>query len=149
MKLSKTLILFFFILLTFACTKEQSSTESMKVQAIKSATSGWLVDRYTSVNNTPIDSKTFTGDAKFIDQFIYKFQNDGIVRSFDKISITTAGPSGTWSLIENDTKLDINISGSKGIWEVIELSTQKMILQNKIKINNVETPVNMVFVPIK
>jgi hypothetical protein len=148
MKLSKTLILFFFIILTFACTKEQS-TESAKMQAIKSATSGWIIEGFTSVNNTPIDPALFTGDAKFIKEFIYKFQNDGIVRSFDKVSTTTAGPSGTWGLIENDTKLDININGSKGIWEVIELSTQKMILQNKIKINNVETPVNMVFVPIK
>ena len=148
MKLSKTLILFFFILLTFACSKEQS-TESVKVQAIKSATSGWIIDGFTTANNTPIDPAIFTGDAKYINQFIYKFQNDGIVRSFDKVSITTAGPSGTWGLIENDTKLDININGSKGIWQVIELSSQKMILQNLIKINNVDTPVNMVFVPIK
>ena len=148
MKLSKTLILFFCILLAFSCSKEQSN-ESVKVQAIKSATSGWTIDGFTSTNNTPIDPALFTGDAKFINQFIYKFQNDGIVRSFDKVSTTTAGPSGTWGLIENDTKLDININGSKGIWEVIELNTQKMILQNKIKINNVDTPVNMVFVPIK
>ena len=148
MKLLKTPILFFCILLIFACSKEQS-TESAKVQAIKSATSGWIIDGFTSATNTPIDPALFTGDAKFINQFIYKFQNDGIVRSFDKISTTTAGPSGTWGLIENDTKLDININGSKGIWEVVELSTQKMILQNKIKINNVETPINMVFVPIK
>ena len=148
MKLSKTLILFLGILFTFACSKEES-TESVKVQAIKSATSGWIINGFTSATNTPIDPALFTGDAKFINQFIYKFQTGGIVRSFDKISTTTAGPSGTWGLIENDTKLDININGSKGIWEVIELSTQKMILQNKIKINNVDTPVNMVFVPIK
>ena len=108
MKLSKTLISFFFILLTLACSKEES-TESAKVQAIKSATSGWIIDGFTSVNNTPIDPAIFTGDAKYINQFIYKFQSDGIVRSFDKVSISTAGPSGTWGLIENDTKIQYYI----------------------------------------
>jgi hypothetical protein len=143
------ILYFFLVILTLSCTKETTPDPvNAKSDAIKSATAGWTIENFTTVDNTPIDSKLFTGDAKLIGELIYVFDNTGVVRSFDKIS-KQAQAYGTWGLIENDTKLDINIQGVKGAFGVIELTKQKMILRNNIKYNNVDIPVNMVFVPLK
>ena len=96
----------------------------------------------------PLDPALFSGDAKFINQLIYIFDNTGVVRSYDKIS-KQAQAYGTWGLIENDAKLDINIQGVKGTFGVVELSKQKMILRNNVKYNNVDIPINMVFSPLR
>jgi hypothetical protein len=142
----------------FSCAKDENTNPSLteeekikieaaqKVEAIKS--SEWIISGFTTADNTPIDPALFSGDAKFIDQLTYIFDNTGIVRSYDKVS-KQAQAYGTWGLIENSTKLEINIQGFKGTFAVIELSKLKMILRNSIKYNNLEIPVNMVFIPLK
>jgi hypothetical protein len=148
MKHYKILYLFL-VFLTFSCAKETTPDPvNAKSDAIKSAASGWTVDKFTTVDGTPIDPKLFTGDAKFISELIYVFDNTGIVRSYDKVS-KQAQAYGTWGLVENDTKLDIKIQGIQGTFGVIELNKQQMILRNNIKYNNTDIPVNMVFVPLK
>ncbi|MCU0468253.1 MAG: hypothetical protein MUF58_06595 [Arcicella sp.] len=148
MRRSKILLLFFFLtFVLLSCSKEASTDPAVtKSDAIKSTE--WVVDGFTTADNTPIDPALFSGDAKFINQLTYIFDNTGIVRSYDKISKQPQA-YGTWGLTENDTKLDINIQGFKGTFGVIELSKQKMILRNNIKYNNLEIPVNMVFLPLK
>ena len=148
MKRYKILYLFL-AFLTVACSKDQVTDPTVtKLDAIKSATAGWTIDGFTRIDNTPIDPALFTGDSKLINQLIYIFDNAGVVRSFDKIS-KQAQAYGTWGLIESDTKLDINIQGVKGSFGVIELTKQKMVLRNTIKYNNVDIPVNMVFIPLR
>jgi len=148
MKHYKILYLFL-VFLTFSCAKDTNIDPSeTKLDAIKSAQAGWTIEGFTTVDNTPIDPSLFSGDAKFINQLIYVFDNTGVVRSYDKIS-KQAQAYGTWGLIENDTKLDINIQGVKGVFGVVELTKQKMILRNNIKYNNTDIPINMVFVPLK
>jgi hypothetical protein len=148
MKHYKILYLFL-VFLIFSCAKDDiNNPAETKSDAIKSASSGWTIENFTTVDNSPIDPKLFTGDAKFISELIYVFDNTGVVRSYDKVS-KQAQAYGTWGLVENDTKLDINIQGIKGTFGVIELTKQKMILRNNIKYNNTDIPVNMVFVPIK
>ena len=158
MKLLKLLSILLISVSIFSCQKEAATdptlTEeeklkveaSKKVEAIKSTE--WLVSGFTTADNAPIDPTLFTGDAKFIDQLTYIFDNTGIVRSYDKIS-KQAQANGTWGLVENSTKLDINIQGFKGTFGVIELSKTKMILRNNIKYKNIDIPVNMVFIPLK
>jgi hypothetical protein len=144
---SKLLIIFLLSLSIFSCSKDTTTDPAVtKTEAIKSTE--WVVDGFTTADNTPIDPALFSGDAKFINQLTYIFDNTGVVRSYDKIS-KQAQAYGTWGLSENDTKLDINIQGFKGTFGVIELSKQKMILRNNIKYNNTEIPVNMVFLPLK
>ena len=158
MKFLKLLSILLISVSIFSCQKEASTdptlTEeeklkieaSKKVEAIKSTE--WLVSGFTTADNAPIDPGLFTGDAKFIDQLTYTFDNTGIVRSYDKISKQPQA-NGTWGLVENATKLDINIQGFKGTFGVIELSKIKMILRNNIKYKNIDIPVNMVFIPLK
>ncbi|MES2517299.1 MAG: hypothetical protein V4585_04275 [Bacteroidota bacterium] len=144
---SQLLFAFFLAFTIFSCSKDQSQDPAVtKSEAIKSTE--WVVDGFTTADNTPIDPALFSGDAKFINQLTYIFDNTGTVRSYDKIS-KQAQAYGTWGLTESDTKLDINIQGFKGTFGVIELSKQKMILRNNIKYNNVDVPVNMVFIPLK
>lgn len=152
------LLIFLISVSVFSCAKDQNTNPSLteeeklkveatlKVEAIKSTE--WVINGFTTVDNTPIDPALFSGDAKFIDQLTYIFDNTGIVRSYDKIS-KQAQAYGTWGLIENSTKLEINIQGFKGTFAVIELSKLKMILRNNIKYKNLEIPVNMVFIPLK
>ena len=148
MKLSKILYLFL-VFLACSCAKDQTTDPNVtKSDAIKSATAGWTIDGFTTIDNTPIDPALFSGDAKFINQLIYIFDNTGVVRSYDKIS-KQAQAYGTWGLIENDAKLDINIQGVKGTFGVVELSKQKMVLRNNVKYNNVDIPINMVFSPLR
>jgi hypothetical protein len=143
------ILYFFLVFLAFACSKDETTTPAdTKTDAIKSATSGWTIEGFTTVDNTPIDPALFSGDAKFINQLIYIFDNSGVVRSYDKVS-KQAQAYGTWGFIENDSKLDINIQGVKGTFGVVELTKQKMILRNNIKYNNTDIPVNMVFIPLK
>ena len=143
------LLYLFWVFLSFSCTKDTTPDPAVtKSDAIKSAQAGWTIDGFTTVDNTPIDPSLFSGDAKFINQLIYVFDNTGVVRSYDKIS-KQAQAYGTWGLIENDTKLDINIQGVKGTFGVIELTKQKMILRNNVKYNNIDIPIYMVFIPLK
>lgn len=154
----KLLLIFLISMSVFSCAKDENTNPSLteeekikieaaqKVEAIKS--SEWIISGFTTADNTPIDPALFSGDAKFIDQLTYIFDNTGIVRSYDKVS-KQAQAYGTWGLIENSTKLEINIQGFKGTFAVIELSKLKMILRNNIKYNNLEIPVNMVFIPLK
>jgi hypothetical protein len=154
----KLLLIFLISMSVFSCAKDENTNPSLteeekikieaaqKVEAIKS--SEWIISGFTTADNTPIDPALFSGDAKFIDQLTYIFDNTGIVRSYDKVS-KQAQAYGTWGLIENSTKLEINIQGFKGTFAVIELSKLKMILRNSIKYNNLEIPVNMVFIPLK
>ena len=121
-------------------------TNLAKTDAIKS--SEWIISGFTTSDNTPIDPTLFAGDAKFIDQLTYVFDNSGVVRSYDKVS-KQAQAYGTWGLVENSTKLEINIQGFKGTFGVIELSKTKMILRNNIKYKNTDIPVNMIFIPLK
>ncbi len=147
MKLPKLLLILLFSISIFSCAKDENIDPNLaKTDAIKS--SEWVINGFTTADNTPIDPALFTGDAKFIDQLTYVFDNTGVVRSYDKIS-KQAQAYGTWGLVENATKLEINIQGFKGTFGVIELSKTKMILRNNIKYNNSEIPVNMVFVPLK
>ncbi len=158
MKLLKLLSILLISVSIFSCEKDPGSdptlTEeeklkvetSKKVEAIKSTE--WLVTGFTTADNSPIDPALFTGDAKFIDQLTYVFDNTGIVRSYDKVS-KQAQANGTWGLAENATKLEINIQGFNGIFAVIELSKTKMVLRNNIKYKNIDIPVNMVFIPLK
>lgn len=148
MKHCKILYLFL-VFLTFSCTKEQQLDPlAEKNDVIQSVTAGWTIDGYTNVDNLPIDQKLFSGGAEYIDQFIYTFNKDGIVRAFDKQS-KQAGTYGTWKLVDNAKNLDINIPGFKGLFAVIELTKQKMIIRNSVKYKGVETPINMVFIPLK
>ena len=158
MKLSKLLLIILISISIFSCAKQENTDPTLteeeklkialtqKVEAIKS--SEWVISGFTTTDNTPIDPALFSGDAKFIDQLTYIFDNTGIVRSYDKVS-KQAQAYGTWGLIENATKLEINIQGFKGTFGVIELSKTKMVLRNNIKYNNLEIPVNMVFLPLK
>ena len=144
---SKILLIILLSLSIFSCAKNEVIDPNLaKTDAIKS--NEWVISGFTTSDNTPIDPALFTGDAKFIDQLTYVFDNAGVVRSYDKIS-KQAQSYGTWGLIENFTKLDININGFKGTFGVIELSKTKMILRNNIKYNNTDIPVNMVFIPLK
>lgn len=144
---TKILLTILFSLCIFSCVKDQVIDPNLaKSDAIKSTE--WVISGFTTADNTPIDPALFTGDAKFIDQLTYIFDNAGVVRSYDKVS-KQAQSYGTWGLIENSTKLDININGFKGTFGVIELSKTKMILRNNIKYNNTDIPVNMVFIPLK
>ena len=144
---SKTLLILIISLSIFSCAKDEITDPNLaKTDAIKS--SEWVISGFTTSNNTPIDPALFTGDAKFIDQLTYIFDNAGIVRSYDKVS-KQAQAYGAWGLIENSTKLEINIQGFKGTFGVIELSKTKMILRNNIKYNNNDIPINMIFVPLK
>ena len=157
MKPSKLLLILLFSISIFSCAKEGNTDPSLteeeklkvattqKVEAIKSTE--WVINGFTTADNTPIDPALFSGDAKFIDQLTYTFDNSGIVRSYDKVS-KQAQAYGTWGLVENATKLEINIQGFKGTFGVIELSKTKMILRNNIKYNSLEIPVNMVFIPL-
>ncbi len=143
----KLLLIFLISISVFSCAKDEITDPNfMKNEAIKSTE--WVIMGFTAADNTPIDPALFSGDAKFIDQLTYVFDNTGIVRSYDKVS-KQAQAYGTWGLIENSTKLEINIQGFKGTFGVIELSKLKMILRNNIKYNNLEIPVNMVFIPLK
>jgi hypothetical protein len=158
MKLFKLLIIFLISFITFSCAKDGNTDPTLseeekikieatkKVEAIKS--SEWVINGFTTADNTPIDPSLFSGDAKFIDQLTYVFDNTGIVRSYDKVS-KQAQAYGSWGLVENSTKLEINIQGFKGTFGVIELLKTKMILRNNIKYNNLEISVNMVFIPFK
>ena len=147
MKLLKFFLILLISISILSCEKEQITDPNLaKTEAIKA--SEWVVSGFTTADNSPIDPTLFGGDAKFIDQLTYVFDNTGVVRSYDKIS-KQAQAYGTWGLIENSTKLDINIQGFKGTFGVIELSKTKMILRNNIKYNNLEIPVNMVFIPLK
>lgn len=147
MKRLKLLLLLLITLGISSCTKEENiDPNTAKIEAIKAAE--WLINGFTTIDNTPIDPALFSGDAKFIDQLTYVFDNTGTVRSYDKIS-KQAQAYGTWGLVENSTKLEINIQGFKGTFGVIELSKTKMILRNNIKYNNLEIPINMVFVPLR
>jgi hypothetical protein len=147
MKLSKLLLILLISTSIFSCAKDEVIDPIVaKTEAIKA--SEWVITGFTTADNTPIDPALFSGDAKFIDQLTYVFDNTGIVRSYDKVS-KQAQAYGTWGLVENATKLEINIQGFKGTFGVIELSKTKMILRNNIKYNNLEIPVNMVFVPLK
>ena len=144
---SKTLLILIISLSIFSCAKDETIDPNLaKTDAIKS--SEWVISGFTTSNNTPIDPALFTGDAKFIDQLTYIFDNAGIVRSYDKVS-KQAQAYGAWGLIENSTKLEINIQGFKGTLGVIELSKTKMILRNNIRYNNNDIPINMIFVPLK
>lgn len=144
---SKTLLILIISLSIFSCAKDEITDPNLaKTDAIKS--SEWVISGFTTSNNTPIDPALFTGDAKFIDQLTYIFDNAGIVRSYDKVS-KQAQAYGAWGLIENSTKLEINIQGFKGTFGVIELSKTKMILRNNIRYNNNDIPINMIFVPLK
>ena len=144
---TKILLIILFSLNIFSCAKDEVIDPNLaKSEAIKSTE--WVISGFTTADNTPIDPALFTGDAKFIDQLTYIFDNAGVVRSYDKVS-KQAQSYGTWGLIENSTKLDININGFKGTFGVIELSKTKMILRNNIKYNNTDIPVNMVFIPLK
>lgn len=143
----KLLLIFLISISVFSCAKDEIIDPNLtKTEAIKSTE--WIINGFTNTDNTPIDPALFSGDSKFIDQLTYVFDNTGIVRSYDKVS-KQAQSYGTWGLIENSTKLEINIQGFKGTFGVIELSKLKMILRNNIKYNNLEIPVNMVFIPLK
>jgi hypothetical protein len=143
----KLLLIFSITLSVFSCAKDELIDPIvLKNQALKA--SEWVIMGFTTADNTPIDPALFSGDAKFINQLTYIFENTGTVRSYDKVS-KQAQSYGTWGLIENATKLEINIQGFKGTFEVIELSKSKMILRNNIKYNSQEIPVNMVFIPLK
>ncbi len=144
---SKILLMLIISLSIFSCAKDEIIDPNLaKNDAIKS--SEWIISGFTTSDTTPIDPALFAGDAKFIDQLTYIFDNAGVVRSYDKVS-KQAQAYGTWRLVENSTKLEINIQGFKGSFGVIELSKTKMVLRNNIKYNNNDIPVNMVFVPLK
>jgi hypothetical protein len=146
MKLLRLLPILLISISVFSCSKEENvDPNTAKTDAIKG--SEWVISSFTTADNTPIDPLLFTGDAKFINQLTYIFDNKGVVRSYDKVS-KQAQAYGTWGLVENATKLEINIQGFKGTFGVIELSKTKMILRNNIKYNNLEIPVNMVFIPL-
>ena len=143
----KLLLMLLISISIFSCAKDEIIDPNLaKTEAIKA--SEWVITGFTTADNTPIDPALFSGDAKFIDQLTYIFDNTGIVRSYDKVS-KQAQAYGTWGLVENATKLEINIQGFKGTFGVIELSKLKMILRNNIKYNNSDIPVNMVFIPLK
>lgn len=147
MKLPKLLLILLILANIFSCAKDEIIDPNLaKTEAIKG--SEWIISGFTTSDNTPIDPALFSGDAKFIDQLTYIFDNKGVVRSYDKVSKQPQA-YGSWGLIENATKLEINIQGFKGTFGVIELSKTKMILRNNIKYNNLEIPVNMVFIPLK
>ena len=147
MTCSKILLVLLISLSIFSCAKDEIVDPNLaKTDAIKS--SEWIISGFTTSDNTPIDPTLFAGDAKFIDQLTYVFDNSGVVRSYDKVS-KQAQAYGTWGLVENSTKLEINIQGFKGTFGVIELSKTKMILRNNIKYKNTDIPVNMIFVPLK
>ncbi|MBC7409112.1 MAG: hypothetical protein H7339_12050 [Arcicella sp.] len=147
MTCSKILLVLLISLSIFSCAKDEIVDPNLaKTDAIKS--SEWIISGFTTSDNTPIDPTLFAGDAKFIDQLTYVFDNSGVVRSYDKVS-KQAQAYGTWGLVENSTKLEINIQGFKGTFGVIELSKTKMILRNNIKYKNTDIPVNMIFIPLK
>ena len=147
MTCSKILLVLLISLSIFSCAKDEIVDPNLaKTDAIKS--SEWIISGFTTSDNTPIDPALFAGDAKFIDQLTYVFDNSGVVRSYDKVS-KQAQAYGTWGLVENSTKLEINIQGFKGTFGVIELSKTKMILRNNIKYKNTDIPVNMIFIPLK
>jgi hypothetical protein len=144
-------ILIFFLQITFACKTEENPNnpaESDRTIAIKSATAGWKLDNTTKTDNSMLDQNRVTGDSKFVYQLIYKFDNDGNVKSFDKIS-KVALTYGTWKFLDSDTVLETLIAGQTGTFKVVELTKSKMVLQNdKFEYDNAKITVNMNFSPL-
>jgi len=144
---SKPFLILLILLSILSCTKDQTVDPNIaKSDAIKS--SEWVTSGFSTIDNTPIDPALFSGDAKFINQLTYRFQDAGIVRSYDKVS-KQAQAYGTWALVESATKLEINIQGFKGTLGVIELSKTKMTLRNNITYKNTNIPINIIFIPLQ
>ncbi len=151
MSSSKILLIFIFTVAFFSCKKDDptnSITESERTIAIKSATAGWKLDNTTKIDNSLLDKNRVTGVSKFVYELIYKFDNDGTVKSFDKIS-KGALAYGTWKFTNSETILETNIGGEIGTFRVTELSKSRMVLQNdKFEYDNAKITVNMNFSPL-
>jgi hypothetical protein len=149
---SKILLIFIFTVAFFSCKKDDptnTTTESERTIAIKSATAGWKLDNTTKTDNSLLDENRVTGDSKYVYQLIYVFDKDGNVKSFDKIS-KVALTYGTWKFLNSDTVLETLIAGQTGTFKVVELTKSKMVLQNdKFEYDNAKTTVNMNFVPLQ
>jgi hypothetical protein len=149
---SKILLIFILMVNFFSCKKDDpsnSSSESERTIAIKSATAGWKLDNTTKTDNSLLDENRVTGDSKYVYQLIYVFDKDGNVKSFDKIS-KVALTYGTWKFLNSDTVLETLIAGQTGNFKVVELSKSKMVLQNdKFEYDNTKTTVNMNFSPLQ
>jgi hypothetical protein len=152
MSRSKILLIFIFTVAFFSCKTEDpinTTPESERAIAIKSATAGWKLDNTTKTDNSLLDENRVTGDSKYVYQLIYVFDKDGNVKSFDKIS-KVALTYGTWKFLNSDTVLETLIAGQTGSFKVVELTKTKMVLQNdKFEYDNVKTTVNMNFTPLQ
>jgi hypothetical protein len=139
----------FFLMLCFSCKKEDSGLESEKTTAIQSATAGWSLDMYTKPDNTLLDPNRVTGLSKYVIELIYKFDKNGIVKSFDKVS-KNAQSYGTWKFTDNETKLETLIDGQIATFNVVELTKTKMILRtDNFEYDKAKISVHMVFVPLQ
>ena len=81
MKHSKLLLILLISISIFSCSKEVNTDPTLteeeklkivttqKTEAIKSTE--WVVNGFTTADNTPIDPALFSGDAKFINQLTY------------------------------------------------------------------------------
>ncbi len=139
----------FFLMFSYSCKKEENGLESDKTIAIQSATAGWSLDMYTKPDNTLLDPNRVTGLSKYIKELIYKFDKNGIVRSFDKDS-KNAQSYGTWKFTNNETMLETLIDGQIAIFNVVELTKTKMILRtDTFEYDKAKISVHMIFIPLQ
>jgi hypothetical protein len=140
----------FFLIFCFSCKTEDNGNplESEKTTAIQSATAGWSLDMYTKPDNTLLDPNRVTGLSKYIKELIYRFDKNGIVKSFDK-DTKNAQSYGTWKFTDNETMLETLIDGQIAKFNVVELTKAKMILRtDNFEYDKTKISVHMVFLPL-
>jgi len=106
----------------------------------------WKLNRVTDAQGQAIPLSRLNVQTQALFGMDFQFRENNITRATDRLTRQVLN-GGTWFLRDNNTALDIEVSLFKGRFPLVDLNRSKLVLQNKMPINGVESDTNLEFVP--
>ncbi|CCH01909.1 hypothetical protein FAES_3903 [Fibrella aestuarina BUZ 2] len=110
------------------------------------AANNWRLDRINDTSGGTIALNRLGVQALALNYADIQFTSNNVARAIDRSSKQIIN-GGTWYLVEDNASLDVNVTGFKGIFPIIALSRTRFAIRQTTKVDGVDTPVNLEFVP--
>lgn len=129
-----------------ACKKEDTTQPTTATRTEVLVANKWRMERITTPDGAVIPVNQLGVSALALNYVDIQFTDANIARAIDR-STKQIINAGSWKLTTDNLGLDVDVTGFKGIFPIIDLSRTRLILRQNTKVNNVNTDVNLEFVP--
>ncbi len=130
-----------------ACKKDDTIQTTPAGRTEVLVANKWRMERITRADDGTVVPVNQLGVSALALSYVdIQFTDANIARAIDR-STKQIINAGSWKLTTDSQGLDVDVTGFKGIFPIIDLTRTRLILRQNTKVNNVNTDVNLEFVP--